>query len=212
MAEDIVKSKITTPKGELRYVQVSGLGKLDYDGKFYEYNASIVLNKKDAKKLYGEICEFFEEEKPIWFRGKEPTNKIKRETEEGDFIFHFKTKTEFEDDKGNVRHTKIGIINFKNKAVNLPSDEAIGNGSIGRISGTMTIFSDKRGGSAGVSLWLNNIQLLKYVKYVPDTGFDEEDEGDELDFDNTPDAEGAKDFNEPKKKKKKKKKKIKDVE
>ena len=202
---DIVKEKITSPLGELMYVNISGTGKLDYDGKFYEYTAGIKLDKKSAKTMYSEICNFFEEHKPAWFKGDEPSNKIKRKQDDGTFLFQFKTHAEFEDKAGNTKQTKIGIVNSKNKYVELPDGEGIGNGSTGKISGVMTIHSDKRGKTAGVSLWLNNVQLLKYIKYVPDTGFDEAD-GEFKDFE-TADTDDFK-----KKKKKKKKKSKKDVD
>ena len=209
---DAVKGKITTPKGELMYVQITDQGKLDYDGKFYEYVASIKLDKKNTNKLYGEICEFFNEHKPIWFKGDEPTNKVKREQEDGDFLFQFKTKTQFTNDKGDTKPLKVGIISPKLKSLTLPEGETIGNGSIGRISGVMTIHSDKRAGTAGVSLWLRNVQLLKYVKYVPDTGFDEEDDAEFDGFNTTvEEVEGADDFKKKKSKKKDKKKKSKDM-
>lgn len=205
---------ITSPKGSLQYVQVTGQGKLDYDGKYYEYVAGVKLPKAEAKTMYAEICEFFEENKPSWFTGDEPSNKIKRKQEDGDFLFQFKTKAEFEgeDDDGQptLRKTHIGIINSKNKEVNLPDGEGIGNDSIGRIKGSMTIHSDKKMGTAGVSLWLNNVQILKYVKYVADTGFDIDDDGDFDDFDapdtDFPTEDEAPVEDAPKKKKKKKKK------
>lgn len=199
------KTKIISPKGELLYVNISGTGKLDYDGKFYEYVASVKLDKKKAKEFYKEICKFFNKNKPSWFKDDEPSNKIMRKQDDGDYLFQFKTKAEFEDAKGNTRPTRIGIANSKGKEVKLPEEEAIGNGSIGKISGTMTIHSDKRGGTAGVSLWLNNVQLLKYIKYVADMGFDEEEDGDFEDFDNELEETG-KDVEDVQKKKKKKKK------
>jgi len=195
------KTKVKSPKGELVYVNITGLGKLDYDGKFYEYTAGIKLDKKKAKEFYAEICDYFNKNKPSWFKDKEPSNKIKRKQDDGNFLFQFKTKAEFEDDKGNSRACKIGIANHKGKEVKLPDGEGIGNGSIGKISGTMTVHSDKRGGTAGVSLWLSNIQLLKYVKYVADMGFDEED-GEFEDFDSELEETG-KTIEKPKKKKKK---------
>ena len=205
---DAVKQKVTTPKGELIYVNISGLGKLDYDGKFYEYTAGIKLPKKKAKEFYEDICEFFDNNKPSWYKEDEPSNKIMREIEgSDDFMFQFKTKASFEDEKGNIRDTTIKIANRRNVEVNLPENEGIGNGSIGRISGTMTIHSDKRGGTAGVSLWLSNIQLLKYIKYVADLGFEEDEDGDFEDFGDTiDDFKEEKVVEEPKKKKKKKKK------
>lgn len=199
------KTKIETPKGELVYVNVTGQGKLDYDGKFYEYTAGVKLGKKDAKKLYDEICEYFEENKPSWFKGDEPSNKIKRKQDDGEFLFQFKTKKSFEDEKGNVRDTTIHIVNAKNKEVKLPEGEGIGNGSFGRINGTMSIHSDKKKGTAGVSLWLSGVKILKYVKYVADAGFSEDDDGDFEDFGGA-DGDFPTEEKKPKKKKKKSKK------
>lgn len=207
-------TSITSPKGTLQYVQVTGQGKLDYDGKFYEFVASVKLGKKEAEAMYAEVCDYFEENKPSWFKGEKPSNKIKRKQDDGDFLFQFKTKAEFETEdpetkKISVHKTKIGIINSKNKEVALPEGEGIGNGSIGRIKGTLTIHSDRKKGTAGVSLWLNNVQVLKYVKYVPDTGFDIDEDGEFEDFEQ-PDAEFPTEEDvakeKPKKKKKKKKK------
>jgi len=206
MAEDI-KAKITSPIGDLVYVNITGTGKLDYDGKFYEYTAGIKLDKKSAKTMYSDICDFFEEHKPAWFKGDEPSNKIKRKQEDGTFLYQFKTHVEFEDKNGNAKQCKVGVVNSSNKYVELPDGEGIGNGSVGRISGMMTIHSDKRGKTAGVSLWLGNVQLLEYVKYVPDTGFDEAD-GEFKDFG----EDATDDFKKKKKKKKKSKKKVVDID
>ena len=197
------KKKIKTPKGELVYCNVTGVGKLDYDGKFYEYTAGIKLDKKTAKKFYKEICKHFDENKPSWFKGSKPSNSIMREIKNDDnFLFQFKTKVEFEDDKGNVRPTKIGLANAKGKQVILPDGEGIGNGTLGKIGGSMSIHSDSKSKTAGVSLWLNNLQISKYVKYVVDMGFDEDEDGEFEEFGTELEETGE---DKPKKKKKKKK-------
>ena len=192
--------KVVTPKGELRYVNVTGEGKLDFDGKFREYTATLVLGKKDAKKFEKELLAIFEENKPSKWT-KPPVNKFMRKTEDGDYTFSFKTRVV----KADGNQQKITIKNPKNVETPLPDGVGIGNGSIGRISGNVSVYKNGKGSSlkAGISLWLSGIQLLKFVKYVPNDGFDEED-GDFESFDNSEFAEVADE--KPKKKKKKSKK------
>lgn len=200
------KLKITTPKGELRYVVANGEGKLNYDGDAREYTASIILPKKKAKAFYAEICDYFNDNKSNGCDVDEPMNKVMRKTEEGDYMFSFKTMCEFENDEGEVRKTVIGLANKDNVAQKLPDDIGIGNGSVGRISGAMSYY--KRKASEGVSLFLNDIQILKFVKYVPDNGFEADEEGEFESF-GDPQFDEAEKPKKPKKDKKKKKKKVK---
>ena len=197
------KLRVTSPKGELKYVVVNGEGKLNYDGDAREFTASIVLPKKKAKEFYAEICDYFNDNKSNGCDVDEPMNKIMRKTEEGDYMFSFSTKCEFENDEGEVRKSVIGLANKDNVAQKLPDGVGIGNGSIGRIGGSIKYY--KRKNKEGVSLFLNNIQILKFVKYVPDNGFEVDEEGEFESF-------GDPSFNteeKPKKDKKKKKKKSK---
>ena len=192
--------KITSPKGELRYVIVTGEGKPNYDGDANEFTASIVLPKKKAKKFYAEICDYFNDNKSNGCDVDEPMNKVMRKTEEGDYMFSFKTNCEFENDEGEVRKSHVGIFNGRNVEQKLPDGVGIGNGSIGTISGSMSYY--KRKNKEGVSMWLDNIQISKFIKYVADAGFEEDDEAEFENFDNVAFDEEA-----PKKEKKKKKKK-----
>lgn len=202
------KQKITSPKGELRYVVVNGEGKLDYDGKYREYTASIVLPKKEGKKFLKEITDYFNENKSSKCPFDEPQNKVMRKTEEGDFMFSFKTKCEFTNKDGEVKKTKVQITNGKNVPQELPDGVGIGNGSLGRITGMMDMHGNtdksEKKNTEGVSLWLNAIQISKFIKYVPDNGFDEDEEAEFESFGDPDFSESAEDA--PKKDKKKKKK------
>jgi hypothetical protein len=190
------KQKVTTPLGELMYVSVRGTGVLNYDGDDYEYKASIKLSKKDGKKFEKEILKFFADNAPSSI--EKPANKIVRKTEDGDYLFTFKTKTTFDD-----KPVKVGIYNSKSEERELPDGVGIGNGSIGAIRGQLSVYTNGKGKSlkAGVSMFLNNIQLAKFVPYIPDSGFEEVD-GDFEDFDAELPAP-KKDKKEKKKKKKK---------
>jgi len=195
---------IRTPLGELMYVNISGKGVQNYDGDGYEYKASIKLPKKQAKKLEKEILDYFNENKPSSYKKDEPSNKIMQKLDDGDYLFTFKTKTEFADKDGNVKKVKVRLYNAKNEEKELPDGTLIGNGSKGVIRASLKTYTNGKGKSqtAGVSMFLNAIQLAKFVPYVPDSGFDEIEDGEFEDFDNQDFPTDEK----PKKSKKKKKK------
>ena len=69
--------------------------------------------------------------------------------------------------------TVIDIYNSKGNKVSL-GGKKIGNGSYGAISGTMAMYHN--GTNHGVSLYLNAIQIVKFVEYTQDAGFEEQDE------------------------------------
>ena len=79
----------------------------------------------------------------------------------------------------------VDIYNAKGNKVSL-GRKKIANGSFGSISGTMAMYHN--GTNHGVSLYLNAIQLVKFVEYTQDAGFDEEEveggfEGVDTEFD-----------------------------
>lgn len=204
---------ITSPKGELLYTVVTGEGKIDYNGTGREFCSTLKLSKKEGKEFFKELCEVFDEYKPKWAKDiDEPTNKLVRKDDEGNYLFNFATHTSFDkvDTETNQTITvpiRIGLINSKNKEVVLPEGEGIGNGSLGRISGSIFMHETAKEKKCSLSLTLSKIQIAKYVKYVATTGFEEDEDGD---FDGFGGADG--DFpdeqvEQPKKKKKGKKKK-----
>lgn len=204
---------LTSPKGELLYTVITGEGKLDYNGTGREFCSTLKLPKKEGKKFFAELCEVFNEYKPKWAKDlTEPTNKLMRTDDEGNCLFNFSTRTSFDKIDPESKQTitvpiRVGIINAKNKEVVLPDGEGIGNGSQGRISGSIFMHETAKEKKCSLSLTLSKVQIAKYVKYVATTGFEEDADGD---FDGFGAVDG--DFpdetvEKPKKKKKGKKKK-----
>jgi len=191
---------VTSPIGDLMYINITGQGKENYDGDGYDYVATVDIPKEEAKSFMKEIDTFLEDNKPskahklrsLPYRTSKDNDKIPK----GIVRFNFKTQTTFE--SGDTR--KINLFNKDNERRSLPEGTKIGNTSRGRISGKITIYKGKK--DYGATLWLNGIQILKFVEYIEDSGFDEAD-GDFDNFDENLNVGTEK----PKKDKKKKKKK-----
>ena len=201
MAKEI--KKIQTPQGDLKYCFITGLGRLKPRSKDqYSYSAAVVLDKKDGKKLYAEICEYFNEHKPAKCTLDEPENKIFTKLDDGRMMFQFRTNTKF-DDKQNI----IKVFNAKNEERVLPDGVGIGDGSTGSIKGSLMVYEGDTPAEAGCSMFLNAIRIAKFVKYEGGDGFDDDgaEDGDFEDFDD-------KDFPTVEKKEKKEKKKKKKKE
>jgi len=192
---------VTSPKGSLLYVNITGQGKENYDGDGYDYVATVDVPKKEAKLFMSEIDEFLEDNQPskshklrsLPYRTHKDSDKIPKDM----VRFNFKTQTTFE--SGDTR--KINLFNHKNERVSLPDGTKIGNGSVGLISGKITIYTGKK--DYGATLWLNGIQILKFEEYIEDSGFEEQDDGDFENFDTNLEP-GVEEKKEKKKKKKKK--------
>ncbi len=97
----------------------------------------------------------------------------------GKVTVQYKTGTTWPDGKAKI----VKIYNSKNKVVSI-GDAKIGNGSKGCISGSMGIYINKSPQGkildAGVTLYLDAIQLHKYVEFVGggDAGFAASDDED----------------------------------
>lgn len=183
--------RVSTPKGELQWVTIDGDGKEnDFNGKM-QYLASIVLDAADP--FIKKINTFWEENKPEKYK-KDPkslgysTHRVPtgEKDEDGKNIYEddetkvsvrFTTSTTYPDGKPKV----IEIRNARDNVVKLPSGVQIGNGTIGRIGGTMKVYTNAtKSGSitdAGVSFFLDRIQILKLEEYQQDSGFEAEDDG-----------------------------------
>ena len=163
--------KITTPRGELRWVFITGDGKEDLNGK-PRYTASLVLKEDspECKKLLATIDTFWEENKPKG-AGKPKSTGVHPVTDTGRrdgnptgyLSFDFWTGTSFTNKKtGTVEQKVVKTYNAKAAQVDLCGKQ-IGNGSQGAISGSMGIYSN--GPNKGVTLYLNSIQITKFVEY-----------------------------------------------
>jgi hypothetical protein len=175
--------------GNLEWVIISGQGKLNTLNDKYQYTATVVMSPEEAQPLIDEINEFFETHKVKKFAKKDAQSlgfrphKVKTDEldeddqpiyeEDGNIAFTFKTDTEFKD--GNKK--KIKVFNAKGGEVDLGS-RAIGNGSRGRLKGVVRYYETPK--EHGVSLYLNAVQLSKFVPYVGGVQMDEmvDEDGD----------------------------------
>jgi len=166
----VQKQNIVTPKGELSWVTIAGQGKENFDGDGFEYTATITLSEDEADKLEDEIEDYYQKSGG---RAESVPNKIFREDADGNPTITFKTQVVFE----NGKQSKVKTVDGHNKEFELPEEVGIGNGSIGKLSGTLSYFTRKS--SDGVSFFLNSIKILKLEKYVAETGFeyDEDEDG-----------------------------------
>lgn len=181
---------LVTPVGPLAWVFINGSFKKDLNGN-PRYSAEVHFHKdsEEYKEVKAKVDAFWEENKPKGRKLK--SNGIRRiqnklddgEYEDTDFYaVQFWTGPTFPDGT----EKKIKIKNAKGAEVSLGSKK-IGNGSIGRISGVMAIY-DQGVAATGVTLYLNTIQLQKFVEFTGgddgleaiggDDGFEGIDDGD----------------------------------
>lgn len=198
MSDTIV---LNTPIGDLEWVTIDGAGKDDMNGVPHFW-ATLVLDpdgvdentsearKKEHSEFKSMLEKYWDDNKPkgnYEIKGGIKPHKVPtgEKDEDGDNIYEetgkyqivVKTKTQFEDKQGNIVDKKIKIFNAKGAEVSL-GDKKIGNGSKGRIGLAMRVFTAGKGkaiSAAGLSFYLNKIQLSKFVEYTGD-GFDALDE------------------------------------
>ena len=185
---------IATPVGELYYVNISGQGKQNYNEDGYNYVATVNLSGDKAEKLKTTINEVLGEVKKgetlkskgyrellgddevIYTPTKNTAARDALAKPTGIFAFTFSTQTTFDDGKTK----KISVFNSANPPIRINiGDKKIGNGSEGALSGKCKRYS--RGPTnqkdVGVSLFLNAVQLTKFVEYVEDAGFEAQEGG-----------------------------------
>lgn len=165
------KINVTSPKGELKWIFISGQGRKNLNGEM-EYTASVQIPKDEAAALVQKLEEFWDENKP---RGAtKPKSMGFKETEDGQHIqFTFKTKPTYPNGEPKL----VRVFNAKADEVKLPENQRIGNGSRGRIAGVAAIY-DAGKAAQGVTLYLDSVQLTKFVAYSPAAGFDADEDED----------------------------------
>lgn len=181
---------VVTPVGVLHYVQISGQGKQNYNEDGYNYVATVNLTGADAEVLkekidevLGEVPkgktikskgyrELLEDDEGIYAPTKNTTERDAKAKKTGIWAFTFSTGVKFADGK----QKKISVYNSANPPtrINL-GDKKIGNGSKGAVSGKLQRF--EKGKEVGVSLFLNAVQLVNFIEYVGDAGFDAQEGG-----------------------------------
>ena len=196
--------RIQTPKGKFGFTIISGKGKTKKNKEVYM--TSISMPDAEAKPLVDQIEAYWAENKPkgakrdkVQTIGYRPlTKKSDKVDEDGDPIYEeVKGYTEFFAQTGTTwpdgKQKQIGVYNAKGAKVHL-GDKGIGIGSEGRFGANMGIYDVE--GNYGINLYLEKVQLTKFVEYVADDGFDaDEDEdgwtGDDDSFEGTPESTDA---------------------
>lgn len=164
------KVKFTTPKGELKWAQITGAGKKDLQGRDI-FSVDIEMSADVAKPAMDTIDALWESDKPKG--AKDPKSTGYRVAEDGQTVkFTFKTSATYP--SGDPKEVTI----YDAKAVPTQITGKIGNGSVGRVSGTASIY-DAGVAARGVTLYLDAVQLIKLVRYEESTTFDVE-EGDDV--------------------------------
>lgn len=165
------KLAVTSPIGSLMYVMVTGQGKENFEGDGYDYQACVDVPQKEADDFIAELEDFLDENAPknsdeagSFYRTHEDDDTI----EEGFVRFTFKTRTEFEDKKtGEMKNTKVNILDSDGNNVKLPEGKLIGNGSAGRVLGNAVVWTrgNRKKQEHGLSLYLNKVQIKDFIAY-----------------------------------------------
>lgn len=180
--------KTKTPIGDLNWVFINGNVKQDLNGND-RYSASVYLDEADekVKSFIKEIEDFWKEHKPktarkaksigVYYQVKD---LVKSEEEGADKFTQVSITQPFDESEFEKTGTLIinawtgitwpdgkekviKIYNAKGAEVSL-GDRKIGPGSRGRLGVTASIYEN--GANVGVSLYLNSIQLTKFVEFT----------------------------------------------
>lgn len=174
---------ITTPVGTLEWVFISGKGKEDMQGNLM-YTVDLVLDGAEAEALKATIDAIWKANKPSHISAPKSTGHyphtvstgekdengkaIYKET--GKTKFTFKTGTTYTSGDAKV----VKIFNAKGSEIAL-GEQFIANGSRGRIAGAVGVYTIENKGKvmqAGTTLYLNSIQLAKFIPYAGGASFD----------------------------------------
>ena len=148
---------VTSPRGELRWVSISGKGKTDLNGREI-YTVDLIVAADEAKPLIDEINELWESNKPKG--AKDPKSTSYKLLDDGTYKFVFKTSTKYPSGDSKT----ITVFDAKARPTDL-GEKRIGNGSIGRVAGAIAVY-DAGVAARGVTAYLDSVQLLKLVEYT----------------------------------------------
>lgn len=153
-------TKLTSPMGEFKYAFITGNGRESLSG-VDQYSIMLVLSPKEAQPLIDIINK-------VWADSgikKQPKSfGYKTDEETGNINFNFKTNV-----NGKNGKKTIPIFDAKGVKVDLGS-KLMGNGSTGRVQGAAATY--EAGPSAGVTLYLNAVQITSFIEYEGGSGFD----------------------------------------
>lgn len=171
---------IKTPLGEVKWVNIEGEGKDNFneDGKIYTVTIVYPKNSEKANKLQGIIDAYWDENKPtpkakaksLGYYDETAKDDEGEQQPTGNIAFVFNTNTTFP----NGDKTKVAVLNRKGDKVSLQGKK-VGNGSVGVVHGALGFYSHGKDAKAvfGVSLYLKALQLATLIEYVEEVNADE---------------------------------------
>ena len=177
-----------SPVGTLEWVFIDDEGKEDLQG-IPKYSVDVVLEPEQAAVVEDAINAFWEENKPKGAKDAKSLgiydHNVKDEeasAEAGENVYkptgkkvlRFKTGITYKSGDRKI----IKIFNSKGNEVSLMGKK-IGNGSRGRVGGSMAIYNINKA-TCGVTFYLDRIQLSKFVEYTGGGTFEAmpDEEGD----------------------------------
>jgi len=163
------KQKFTSPRGELHWVNITGNGKPDLNGK-PKFSADLICTPEEAAPLVELIDQLWEEHRPKG--AKAPKSTGYKEMEDGNIRFSFKTDTTYP--SGDKKEIKV----YDAQAKQVQLDSQVGNGSIGKVAGMAAVY-DAGVAARGVTLYLDQCQIIHLKRYEGGAAeFEAEDDGD----------------------------------
>lgn len=190
--------RIDSPVGSFEWATLDGEGKENLNN-VKQYVINLILGGEKAEAFKAKMDAFWQANIPngvpkalhaepssmgyyphYEYTGETDDDGEKIKVETGKTEFRFKTGTHFADGKPKV----IKIFNSKGAEVDL-DDKKVGNDSRGRVKGAMAIYTTEKNGkviNAGVTLYLDAVQLTKLVEYAGGPSFDEVEDEDGEDF------------------------------
>lgn len=156
-----------SPIGTLKWCYITGEGKENLQGQM-QYTASVYVTPEEAAPFIEKLEAFWEDNKPKGAKNPKTLGYHEEKDKDGELTgligFTFKTGVVFPDGSKKV----IDTYNKSRAKVSLGT-KRIGNGSRGALSGQMGIYDQP--GNAGVTLYLNAVQIIDFVEYNIDPGF-----------------------------------------
>ncbi len=171
----LAKEKFTTPRGNLKWAFIDGLGKeTEKNSGKYKYSVVVKVHEDDCKDTIKLIDTFWTENKPKGAKPRPKTTAYKYEEDDttgartGFVLFGMSTNTSFP--SGDKKVVKLFTAKAPVREVQL-NGKKIGEESIGRGIGSMSIY--EYNGSYGTTLYLDAISLSKFTEYVGGTSVDD---------------------------------------
>ena len=181
------KEAITTPKGNLKWTFIDGLGKETENGsKKYKYQTVVKVLATDPTciEAMAHIDQFWVDNKPKNAKAKPKTRAYKMEEDEttgeetGYVLFGMSTVTTFP--SGDKKVVKLFTAKAPVREVSL-GGKKIGAESLGRGIGTLAIY--EYNGSFGTTMYLDAISLSRFRPYVGGVdveSIEEDDDAEEI--------------------------------